>query len=841
MKQIFSLLFLVFFFGLWSAQSCVFAQKTNSPDSLWAGPWILWNRSTRIDIKVSGENLSADWELEEGVFHSVYSLQATVNGNGRTAGGTLIIKRGQNPQLVFTVDLYLSPSGRGIAMAERSTSPRINTSISRPNDWKPGEEKEELNILSYSYQLGNELPFTDSKPVALRISIKVTDDYRAKYSIASVEFVPQVFSEGATRFAPAIDTTDAFNVYTGASGILLVPPANVKEANFEFPSVDYGLKLGSLSFPKEFTVSFKVKLKSSAGEQVEKLEVPVRINTLFTVGVQSCGQNTSAGCPRFKGKRLAAGEKANGLFGDELVIPMDARLWVKFLDGSVGYFVNQTDVEWNLTMGFGRFKTTQGGDYTENKLEIKAVISQALESGVGKATDKTAEAALEMILRRTASQSAPGLILQLIEFFGGTRIGGDFVAVRLRSEVGISLRKNGEIIVRNFEGNPEILQDNMAAPVPIPQGYQVKKPKGLPFGKAERYSESDPAVTIWNNKTNTDISRNADSSNSKILDAVLPGSLAKWSGVYNPPDKNPVFSYEEIPLGASATAIRTRAVGNTLASCESKWIKRIYDTGFQNSRDAVLEITADFSFNGTTYNLPSIRVELLDDNERSLGNKQFFGKNIIGSFNRSKLQSTGYIELPSATGTHQISLNQIGANINFSKLAIYLTNYTCQGENSIVFKRLEIKSPPTVNSTKDASTLKNLALNRPAQQSSTSEWSKPNDSQGAVDGVKNGSFGFHTNQEKNPWWQVDLGEVKQLTEIRIFNRLDYNPERARTIQVLLSNDGVNWTRVFANDGSIFGGADGKRLNVPLTGKFARFVRLQLYETNYFHLDEVEIY
>lgn len=135
----------------------------------------------------------------------------------------------------------------------------------------------------------------------------------------------------------------------------------------------------------------------------------------------------------------------------------------------------------------------------------------------------------------------------------------------------------------------------------------------------------------------------------------------------------------------------------------------------------------------------------------------------------------------------------------------------------------------------------NLALNRPARQSSTSEWSRPNDAQGAVDGVKNGSFGFHTNEEKNPWWQVDLGTVKPLTEVRIFNRLDCCSERAQTIQILLSTDGMNWTRVFANDGSVFGGANGRFLKVSLNGNQARFVRLQLNEVNWLHLDEVEIY
>lgn len=66
----------------------------------------------------------------------------------------------------------------------------------------------------------------------------------------------------------------------------------------------------------------------------------------------------------------------------------------------------------------------------------------------------------------------------------------------------------------------------------------------------------------------------------------------------------------------------------------------------------------------------------------------------------------------------------------------------------------------------------NLALNQPAKQSSTSQWSQPNDARGAVDGNVSGGYGFHTESEPNAWWQVDLGAVKALAEIRIFNRRD---------------------------------------------------------------------
>ena len=69
------------------------------------------------------------------------------------------------------------------------------------------------------------------------------------------------------------------------------------------------------------------------------------------------------------------------------------------------------------------------------------------------------------------------------------------------------------------------------------------------------------------------------------------------------------------------------------------------------------------------------------------------------------------------------------------------------------------------------------------------------DAAGAVDGVKDGKYAFHTNQEPNPWWQVDLGQSETLARVVVYNRLDYAPglHNADSLILLTSDDGRRWT------------------------------------------------
>ncbi|MAG58595.1 MAG: hypothetical protein CMJ83_20085 [Planctomycetes bacterium] len=116
------------------------------------------------------------------------------------------------------------------------------------------------------------------------------------------------------------------------------------------------------------------------------------------------------------------------------------------------------------------------------------------------------------------------------------------------------------------------------------------------------------------------------------------------------------------------------------------------------------------------------------------------------------------------------------------------------------------------------------------------------DAAGGCDGKKNGGFGFHTDEDDRPWWQVDLGRAVAIDRVLIFNRCGRIAPRAAGVCVLTSLDGERWRNRYRHDGGIFHGfSDGRPLVVKLAGAQARHVRLQLPGKSWLHLDEVEVY
>lgn len=142
--------------------------------------------------------------------------------------------------------------------------------------------------------------------------------------------------------------------------------------------------------------------------------------------------------------------------------------------------------------------------------------------------------------------------------------------------------------------------------------------------------------------------------------------------------------------------------------------------------------------------------------------------------------------------------------------------------------------------------MKNLALDKPALQSSTSVWSRSQDPSEEARGANNGTIsrelGFHTAREKDPWWQVDLESVSLIHRVEIFNRR-HMAERLRFFSILMSMDGSTWRVVYTKrEPSIFGGSDDFPFTVNLSGgRPARFVRVRLNGIDSLHFNELQVF
>ena len=143
----------------------------------------------------------------------------------------------------------------------------------------------------------------------------------------------------------------------------------------------------------------------------------------------------------------------------------------------------------------------------------------------------------------------------------------------------------------------------------------------------------------------------------------------------------------------------------------------------------------------------------------------------------------------------------------------------------------------------------NVALHKPSWQSSVflpdqAEPALSRTAGGGNNGVRTGTYGFHTDYELRPWWIVDLLAQHRIEAVHIYNRRD-SPVvivRANELDVLVSADGLAWHVLWSNPAEAPFGLDGAPLVVTAPPDLAcRFLLLRLRGTGYLHLDEVEVY
>ena len=130
---------------------------------------------------------------------------------------------------------------------------------------------------------------------------------------------------------------------------------------------------------------------------------------------------------------------------------------------------------------------------------------------------------------------------------------------------------------------------------------------------------------------------------------------------------------------------------------------------------------------------------------------------------------------------------------------------------------------------------KNLAKGKPAASSSAMFSTMPG---GAVDGSKNGTFGFHSALEESPWLSIDLGKNYEIRRVKVFGRGDGVNDQSIPLAFEISSDGAAYRQV-AVRGEPFSEADPWVIaTAPIS---TRFLRLRTMRRSYLVLGEVEVY
>ncbi|MEM6802928.1 MAG: discoidin domain-containing protein [Bacteroidota bacterium] len=144
----------------------------------------------------------------------------------------------------------------------------------------------------------------------------------------------------------------------------------------------------------------------------------------------------------------------------------------------------------------------------------------------------------------------------------------------------------------------------------------------------------------------------------------------------------------------------------------------------------------------------------------------------------------------------------------------------------------------------------NIALGKTATQSSTLLSTRNFDPGNAIDGNRDGDHNnnsiTHTNREAHAWWEIDLGEIYDLSKINLWNRTDCctyrlsnfyvfsskQPFASQDFQTTLNQSGVEVKR--------FNGTVSRNASIALN-THARYLRVQLAETGILTIAEAEIF
>ncbi|WP_171906722.1 alpha-N-acetylglucosaminidase TIM-barrel domain-containing protein [Jiangella alba] len=156
----------------------------------------------------------------------------------------------------------------------------------------------------------------------------------------------------------------------------------------------------------------------------------------------------------------------------------------------------------------------------------------------------------------------------------------------------------------------------------------------------------------------------------------------------------------------------------------------------------------------------------------------------------------------------------------------------------------ELTAAWTITPGDDVKPSTNLALGQVATQSSEFRGGRFPASN-AVDGDPSNFSHTAEDGSREPWWQVDLGKVSDIGEIRVWNRADCCQDRVAGLYLFISDEPFTTTTVEETVADadvrtiVLEEAAGRPTSVSVQGR-GRYVRLQTVKTTPLNIAEVEV-
>jgi len=127
---------------------------------------------------------------------------------------------------------------------------------------------------------------------------------------------------------------------------------------------------------------------------------------------------------------------------------------------------------------------------------------------------------------------------------------------------------------------------------------------------------------------------------------------------------------------------------------------------------------------------------------------------------------------------------------------------------------------------------RNLALGMPWRASTTTQLGCKSPAQECIESP---GFFFHTQEENQPWLEIDLGVVRTISSVKVTNRADCCADRVIPLVLEVSTDQQSWRQV-ASQTALF-----SAWHPEFSPLDARWVRLRVAKRSSLHLISVGVY